>query len=226
MNLGYPPDGDFKVREEDMDQEYEVCLYNRLTHHTSFEGKKVLEVGSGRGGGCYFLHHYCKAGDVTGIDLSSKNIRLCRKSISYTNIHFRQGDAENIPFEANGFDIVMNLESSHCYPNPEQFVREVKRVLQPGGTFLFGDIRPVKRMLEMEQYFEKHGFSVQAKEDITEKVMESIRANSQFKEEFFKKHTRLPKRIIRNTVVFEDSAVYRMLKNGEMTYQLFVLANA
>ena len=63
-------------------------------------------------------------------------------------MRFEVGDAETLPFDAESFDIVTNLESSSCYPDVHAFYREVHRVLAPGGHFLYSDCLPANRFRE------------------------------------------------------------------------------
>ena len=46
-----------------------------------------------------------------------------------------------LPFEPSSFDVVLSVESSHCYPDFNGFAREVARTLRPGGLFLLADFR-------------------------------------------------------------------------------------
>ena len=55
-------------------------------------------------------------------------------------LSFITGDACELPFDDNSFDVVLSLESAFHYPSREKFIREVKRVLKPGGKFMLGDI--------------------------------------------------------------------------------------
>ena len=52
-----------------------------------------------------------------------------------------QANAQNLPFQNESFDAVLNVESSHRYPQMEKFLNEVYRVLKPNGYFLFTDFR-------------------------------------------------------------------------------------
>jgi ubiquinone/menaquinone biosynthesis C-methylase UbiE len=51
-------------------------------------------------------------------------------------------DAENLPFDDQSFDAVINIEASCLYPRFARFLAEVTRVLRPGGHFLYADYRP------------------------------------------------------------------------------------
>ena len=46
--------------------------------------------------------------------------------------------------------MVINVESSHCYGNFKEFVRQVDRVLKPGGFFIFTDFREIQEIEPME----------------------------------------------------------------------------
>jgi ubiquinone/menaquinone biosynthesis C-methylase UbiE len=51
------------------------------------------------------------------------------------------GDAQRLPFADASFDVVLNVEASHCYPDFPGFLDEVARVLKPGGRFGHADLR-------------------------------------------------------------------------------------
>ncbi|MBV9384170.1 MAG: class I SAM-dependent methyltransferase [Streptosporangiaceae bacterium] len=104
------------------------------------KGKRILEIGSGLGGGLNFLSRVLPGTELTGLDIS--RVAVQRASSRYSRpgtIHFTYGDAESLPFEDHTFDAVLNIESSHNYPNLETFLAEVARVLIPGGYFSITD---------------------------------------------------------------------------------------
>ncbi|MFD1045581.1 methyltransferase domain-containing protein, partial [Kibdelosporangium lantanae] len=106
-----------------------------------FQDKHVLEVGSGVGGGLNFLSRLVGGATFTGVDLSPGAVDRANGSFSRGDrLRFVCGDAESLPFEDDSFDVVINVESSHNYPNLPGFFSEVARVLRPGGHLSVVDI--------------------------------------------------------------------------------------
>ncbi len=96
-------------------------------------GLKVLEIGCGLGtDGAQFA----KAGsDYTGVDLTDAAVDLARNRFELFGLAgtFRTADAENLDFADNSFDLVYSHGVLHHTPDTARAVREVHRVLQPGG---------------------------------------------------------------------------------------------
>jgi SAM-dependent methyltransferase len=96
-------------------------------------GLKVLEIGCGLGtDGAQFA----KAGaDYTGIDLTEASIELARKRFELSGLkgEFRVGDAENLDFADESFDLVYSHGVLHHTPDIESALREIRRVLKSGG---------------------------------------------------------------------------------------------
>jgi ubiquinone/menaquinone biosynthesis C-methylase UbiE len=99
----------------------------------SARGLRVLEIGCGLGtDGAQFA----KAGAIyTGVDLTDAAVDLARKRFELFNLpgEFRTADAENLDFPDNTFDLVYSHGVLHHTPDTERAVREVHRVLKPGG---------------------------------------------------------------------------------------------
>lgn len=105
---------------------------------------RVLDVGCGRGAGLLELAKIHPDFEYTGVDLSQGNIDTAQNVAGpehASNITWVCGNAEELPFPDGSFDIVVNVESSHCYPHFDAFVSEVARVLRPGGAFSIADMR-------------------------------------------------------------------------------------
>src|SRR5207247_2237624 len=83
------------------------------------------------------------------------------------------GDAEHLPFDDRAFDVVTNIESSHTYPNLRTFFAEVRRVLAGGGSFLYTDLLPVQRWVEVRALLGPLGLTVKDERHITPNVLAS-----------------------------------------------------
>jgi ubiquinone/menaquinone biosynthesis C-methylase UbiE len=115
---------------------------------------------------------------MVGMDLAGKAIDFCRRTHHLAGLRFVQGDAERIPFDDQHFDVVMNVESSHCYPRLDAFFREVKRVLRPGGYFLYADIMLLEHLPERRKMLNRAGLEIVQEHDIGANVLASLDSNS------------------------------------------------
>lgn len=141
LNYGYlAQDSDFDwINDADLEQKCSVNLIRTLLGDSDLRGKKVLEIGSGRGGNCSYLARYTGAASVTGLDFCPAHIELCNRVHALPGLSFVGGDAMALPFADNEFDVVINIESSHCYPDLNTFGAEVQRVLKQDGRFFYAD---------------------------------------------------------------------------------------
>ena len=73
-------------------------------------------------------------------------------------LKFVEGNAMQLSFEDESFDVIYNVESSHCYSNMPQFISEAYRILRPGGYFAWTDFRDSKSMKSIHQSFISTGF--------------------------------------------------------------------
>ena len=97
---------------------------------------------------------------------------MCNELYDIPNLDFAVGDSENIPFSDDMYDIVINIESSHCYGSMENFLSEVYRVLKPGGSFLFCDFRSVEGINELYDQFSKSDLKFIDRFDITDNIIQ------------------------------------------------------
>ena len=141
MNYGYYNEElDIILDKDDELERYPIQLYHHLCIQVELKDKVIVEVGSGRGGGANFIARYHKPKLITGVDLSPNAVSLCNKSYNLDNLNFLVGDSAKLPFEDNSVDVILNIESSHCYPSIPDFISEVCRVLKPDGHFLYCDL--------------------------------------------------------------------------------------
>jgi len=104
---------------------------------------RVLDIGSGIGGTsrCLAKEFGCR---VTGIDLTDEYCQVASMLTAKVGldglIDYHQGDATNLPFEDNEFDVVWTEHVAMNVPNKRRFYSEMYRVLRPGGTLAIYDV--------------------------------------------------------------------------------------
>ncbi len=180
MNYGYADeDEDFAWCEEaDWAWRYAINLIRRALAEVEVADARVLDVGCGRGGPAAYIARRLRASEVTGLDASEDGIRFCRGRHVHPGLSFVHGSAEELPFEDARFDVVLNVESSHCYLNPTAFFSEVARVLRPGGAFCYADILVPEQLGRMQGLLsDTPGLSVTPAADITLEVVRAIELN-------------------------------------------------
>lgn len=229
LDCGWAPlDGDYIEPNLDIADERDrnnIRLYHRVAQAVDLRGADVLEVGCGRGGGASYIKRYLGPKSVTAIDISGRAIAFCKKHHVVPDLHFIRANAEDLPFEAQSFDVVINIESSGSYPSFERFVAGVYRVLRPGGYFLFADMREKRRVNALERSLSEAGFTVIEKEDMSQNVVRAIEAEEERK---VKEIERVIPRFLRP--VFDEFAATRdtdfntrRLRTGERVFLRFVL---
>jgi ubiquinone/menaquinone biosynthesis C-methylase UbiE len=100
------------------------------------EGEKVLDVGCGTGISTFpAAARVGAAGRVVGLDLAEPMLRAaaCKEPETAGPVGFVQGRAEALPFPAGTFDVALCNFGPHLFADPPQGLREMARVLRPGG---------------------------------------------------------------------------------------------
>ena len=101
-------------------------------------GARALDLCCGEG---FYSRTLRELGfDVQGVDLSAKMIALARAKQSAIPYHC--ADAAHVPFEEGSFDVVLSAMGLMDAPNLAEILAEVRRVLAPGGQFVFSITHP------------------------------------------------------------------------------------
>ena len=219
MNYGFLPSGPgFPLSQDDEADRPFIGLYAQAVDGLPLAGARVLEIGSGRGGGARYVARYHQPASVTGIDYSPATVRLARRLNRDTaNLTFEVGDAEKLPFADASIDVVVNIESSHCYGDVAAFAREVERVLAPGGWFTFADMRGRSALPQLRQQLAIPGMTLLSETDLSKGVIAALDAAE------LRKRTRIAKiRFMRGFVAefagAQGSVLYRELSEGGVVY--------
>jgi ubiquinone/menaquinone biosynthesis C-methylase UbiE len=115
---------------------------SRLVAAARLKGnERVLDIATGPG---YIAEAFARAArEVIGVDLTAAMLAIAEertKQRGISNVSFRIGDVQNLPFEHEQFDVVVCRLALHHMQNPGQVVRGMTRVCQLGGTVLIEDI--------------------------------------------------------------------------------------
>ena len=106
----------------------------RLMGFKEFAGASLLEIGCGMGSD---LLQFARGGALcTGVDLTPRSIEITRHRFAlYGNEgSFMLADGEHLPFSSDSFDVVYSNGVLHHTPDTAGAIREVHRVLRPGGV--------------------------------------------------------------------------------------------
>jgi SAM-dependent methyltransferase len=239
MNYGYAlltDDGkmidDLLTEEQDKRETFSLQLYYFITGTNkafkSLAGKTLVEVGSGRGGGISFLTRHFKPAKAVGIDFSLNQVEFCKTRHSDVNqLQFHQGDAESFTtiesVGKNSVDCVVNVESSHCYGNIDNFFTQVNEALKQDGVFCFTDFRGSEEMEELHKKVEEH-FKVEKSIDITRNVCHALKLDTDRRLQVIEE--KCPKVFVPLINKFSGvtgSRVYDELNEGKTLYHAWIL---
>ncbi len=111
-----------------------------LSHVSIRKSDTVLDVGCGGGRTISKLAAMAAEGKVYGIDQSAQSVavssRINRKHTDSGRVELRQTSVAQLPFPDNFFDLVTAVETHFWWPDIADGMREILRVLEPGGTLV------------------------------------------------------------------------------------------
>jgi ubiquinone/menaquinone biosynthesis C-methylase UbiE len=188
MNYGFSDkDQTIALDKKNEINRYSIQLYHHLASAIDLKNKDIVEIGCGRGGGLAFIASYFSPASAHGIDLINQAITFSKRHYNINDLIFSQGDAQKLSLASDSCDVVINVESSHRYPDMSAFVNEVMRILRPGGYFLITDFRDPKEMKEMKMVLEMSGMPVLNERDITNEVIAALDSDDLRKRNLIKK---------------------------------------
>jgi len=226
MNYGFADDSELELLEADEPDRLFIQLYNMNIRDVEMEGKEVLEVGSGRGGGASWIARTYNPKSLLAVDYSAEAVALSHEWFSNQgNLEFKEGNAQDLPLSDDSFDVVYNVESSHCYANIPDFLSEVFRVLRPGGRFCWTDMRDLRTMERMHDQFLETGFSIDSRADVTSNVLDALDMIDEGRREMIRESA--PSSLRKSFETFggvPGTPVYEALKSGKIQYFRYLLS--
>lgn len=177
LNYGYASLNGEQVALQAADEpdRYAIQLYHHVASGAAIEGKDVLEVGSGRGGGASYIAHYLHPKSYTGLDICKPAIRFSKaRYAGQSNLAFHVGNALSLPFADESFDVVVNVESAQHYGDMGRFLEEVHRVLRPGGAFLMACFEDRSKDVYPRESLAQSRLRLVREDDITANVARAL----------------------------------------------------
>lgn len=229
MNHGYADaEGtrSLDLEPEDEPNRYPIQLYHHVAAAIDWRGLDGLEVGCGRGGGTSYVMRRFEPRSLVGLDLTESAISFCDRQYALPGLSFRRGDAQRLPFEAESFDVVLNVESSGSYEDKAAFFAEVARVLRPGGYFLFADYRRRQGAEKLRNQLARTDLHSLGEQDISENIRRALILDDARKRRLIEKHVPRPLRATVGKFAFvlggKDDELGRF-ERGEKVYLSFVM---
>ena len=102
------------------------------------QGRRMLEVGCGRGVALPALARLCRPTYLAGVELDCGAFAEAARTLATTETpaDVFQADVRRIPFAEESFDVVIDFGTCYHIERPEQALAEIERVLAPGGVFV------------------------------------------------------------------------------------------
>jgi len=229
LNYAYETDPPMGILLGPVDERDRHCiqLYHHIASQADLAGREVLEVSCGHGGGASYLTRTFQPLCYTGLDLNPAGIAFCRARHTVPGLDFTTGDACALPFPDGSFDVVINIEASHCYPDLPRFLSETERVLRPGGRFLYADFRFAQSIAAWDDAIASCTLREDHSEDIGSGVLRGMEWNSDRSRSLLERV--LPNwlhSLARDFAGVKGSRVHEALRSGGMTYRCHVFTKA
>lgn len=161
------PKGIFALKVGNKMNELNSYLYDiSIDKINPEDNEAILEIGFGNGK--FFEKIFAKAEDlkIYGLDYSSEMVKAAtdnnKSSVNSGKLFLKCGSSDRIPFDDNFFNKVFCINVAQFWENPSAHLKEIYRVLKPGGKF-YTIIRTKESTLMMP--FSKYGFTAYTAEE-------------------------------------------------------------
>ena len=125
---------------DNIDTPWHQLVKSHLIPERDLAGKRVIEIGCGRGGfSCWLASQPARPNEIVAADFAVTAVekgKALAASRGLTDVTWQVCDIQKIPYEDASFDTVISCETIEHVPNPRLAIRELARVLKPEGRLL------------------------------------------------------------------------------------------
>jgi len=132
LNFGYREDESSRTPAE-----ASISLMHKLLDFIPVKTGTILDVACGIGATTEFIAQSFRPENITGIDISDKQLDTCREKLPASR--FEKMNAVDLQFDDRSFDNIICVEAAFHFFTREDFLREARRVLKPGGKLVLCD---------------------------------------------------------------------------------------
>ncbi len=137
-----------------------------VSYFKDIEIQRILDVGTGKGGFLPVLLKTFPGANITGIDPDPESLQTARQN--FPGVAFREMEAEDIGFGDNTFDLVSISMALHHLPGVKKGLKEMKRVVKPGGFIIINEtisdnLNPAQEVHKIYHHFRSRVDRLQGK---------------------------------------------------------------
>ena len=226
FNFGFSPvdpailsDPEF-AKEADHLQLYAELLALLPWDAASWKRSAILEIATGSAGGLLYLQRRYGPCEAVGIDMSAIAAWRARRK----GLDVRRGNANRLPFESGRFHAAVCVDAIN-YFDERQFLREVRRILKPGGRFVLtlsgGRWHTLSERLDRLAHIGR--FEVDGMRDLTDGVRRSVQGRAAKEETAIVRLSGKLRLRAREMMMLPGSESYRQLLVGEKCFGAAIL---
>ena len=168
-------------------------LHRYLFACKAVAGKTVLDIASGEGYGSAMLAQTAKK--VIGVDISQDAVAHAQEKYQAKNLEFRVGSCAAIPLDDASVDVVVSFETIEHLDQHESMMRQIKRVLRPGGVLVISS--PDKLQYSDKQNYSNPYHVKELYRDEFNKLLSS----------YYKKHHVFGQRVVYGSALFCEDGI-------------------
>lgn len=158
---------------------YEARILRSLS--STMNADRALEIGCGNGNGTKVIKKLFSPKSIVAIDLDERMIEIAQRRNKDGSVGYKVMDASNLEFPDDHFDAIFDFGIIHHIPNWRRCIKEIYRVLKPGGEVILEDLsresfamgmgklwrkildhpyRDMYTALQFTEYLKESGFSI------------------------------------------------------------------